>query len=103
MKNMDKLLKQARAMQDRMSRIQEELAAREVEATSGGGMVTVRMNGKQEILAVKIDPEVVDPGDVEMLEDLVGAAVNEALGKVKELAREEMSGLTGGLRIPGLF
>lgn len=103
MKNLDKIMKQAQAMQQKMAQMQEELGDRELEASSGGGMVTVRVNGKQEILSVKIDPEVVDSEDVEMLEDLVAAAVNEAMGKAREMLREEMGALTGGLRIPGLM
>ncbi len=97
------LIKQAQKMQKRMMEIQEELAMREVEATVGGGVVTAIMNGQQELIALSISPEVVDPDDVEMLEDLVVAAVNEARRKAQELMSEEMSKLTGGLNIPGLF
>jgi hypothetical protein len=82
--------------------VQDELANKTVEATAGGGMVTVTANGRQEILAVKISPEVINPQDSAMLEDLVTAAVNEALRSSRELLQEEMTKITGGLRIPGL-
>jgi DNA-binding YbaB/EbfC family protein len=101
--NMNSLMKQAQQMQKRMMEIQEELANRTVEATVGGGMVTVIANGQQEILSIKISPEVVDPEDVEMLEDLILAAVNEARRKSQELMTEEMSKITGGIKIPGLM
>ncbi len=94
--------KQAQAMQKKMEQMQHELKERVVEASSGGGMVTAKMNGRQELLSVKIDPEVVDPNDVEMLEDLVVAAVNQAAKKSQELYEQEMAKLTGGLNIPGL-
>ncbi len=89
-------------MQKQMMEIQEELADRTVEATVGGGMVTVVANGQQDILSIRIDPEVVDPNDVEMLQDLILAAVNEAHRKAQELMTQEMNKLTGGLKIPGL-
>jgi DNA-binding YbaB/EbfC family protein len=97
------IMKQAQAMQEKMAKVQEEVAKKRVEASAGGGMVTVVANGKQEILSVKIDPEVVDPKEVEMLQDLIVAAVNEAQKKAQELMAEEIKGLTGGLQIPGLF
>ncbi|MBM3211038.1 YbaB/EbfC family nucleoid-associated protein [Candidatus Poribacteria bacterium] len=97
------LMKQAQKMQKQMMEIQEELANRTVEASVGGGMVTVVANGQQEIMAIRIDPEVVDPNDVEMLQDLILAAVNEAHRKSQELMTEEMSKLTGGMKIPGLI
>jgi len=97
------LMKQARQLQDRMQKLQEEMAARTVEGSAGGGMVTVRANGAGEILSVKIELQVVDPGDVEMLEDLVRAACNEAAKKAKDQMGEEMRKLTGGLPMPGLF
>ena len=103
MANIGKLMKQAQEMQAKMARLQEELATREVEGSSGGGMVTVRMNGQQEVLAVKIEPEVFEEGDREMLEDLIVAATNEARRHALDLAKDEMSKLTGGLPIPGLF
>jgi DNA-binding YbaB/EbfC family protein len=95
-------MKQAQKMQEQMARVQEELANKTVEATAGGGMVTVTANGKQEILAVKISPEVINPQDSAMLEDLVTAAVNEALRSSRELLQQEMTKITGGLRIPGI-
>jgi DNA-binding YbaB/EbfC family protein len=99
---MSNLMKQAQKMQKQMMEIQEELADRTVEATVGGGMVTVVANGQQDILSIKIDPEVVDPNDVEMLQDLILAAVNEAHRKAQEMMNQEMNKLTGGLKIPGL-
>jgi DNA-binding YbaB/EbfC family protein len=99
--NMGKLMKQAQEMQAKMAQVQEELESREIEASSGGGAVTVRMNGKQEVLAVQIKPEVVDPEDVEMLEDLILAAYREARRQAEEVAREEMAKVTGGLPLPG--
>lgn len=103
MKDIGKLLKQAQQMQARMAEIQARLAEKTLEASAGGGMVRIVMNGRHEVLSVAIDPQVVDPADVEMLEDLVAAAVNEARGRVDELIKSEMSSLTGGLPIPGLF
>jgi len=103
MGNMQQLMKQAQKMQAEMQKMQEELGNKTVEATAGGGMVTVVANGKQEILSIKIDPEVVDPDDVEMLEDLVLAAVNEAHTRVQEMMAQGMSRITGGLNIPGLM
>ena len=101
--NMGKMMKQAQEMQAKMLRAQEELGTKEVEATAGGGAVRVRMNGKQDVLSVKISPEVVDPQEVEMLEDLMVAAYREAKKKAEDMAREELSKVTGGLDIPGLF
>ena len=95
-------MQQVKALQDKMAKMQEELAEKKVEASSGGGMVVAVVNGRQELLAVKIDPQVVDPNDVEMLEDLVVAAVNDALRKSQELAAGEMGKIAGGLNIPGL-
>ena len=103
MANIGKLMKQAQEMQAKMAKLQEELAHKEVEGSSGGGMVTVKMNGQQEVLSVKIDPEVFNDGDQEMLEDLVVAAINEARRQSLDLAKEEMSKLTGGMPMPGLF
>ena len=100
---LDSIMKQAQKMQKQMVEIQEELANRTVEASVGGGVVTVVANGQQEILSITIDPEVVDPGDIEMLQDLILAAVNEALRKSQELMTTEMSKLTGGMKIPGLM
>ncbi len=100
---LDNIMKQAQKMQKQMVEIQEELANRTVEASVGGGVVTVVANGQQEIISVTIDPEVVDPDDVEMLQDLIIAAVNEAHRKAQELMNTEMGKLTGGLKIPGLM
>jgi nucleoid-associated protein EbfC len=100
--NIGQIMKQAQKMQEQMARVQEELANKTVEAAAGGGMVTVTANGKQEILAVKISPEVINPQDSAMLEDLVTAAVNEALRSSRELLQQEMTKITGGLRIPGI-
>ncbi len=97
------MMKQAQKMQAQILKIQEEMAGRTVEASAGGGMVTVTANGKQEILALRIEREVVDPEDVEMLQDLVVAAVNEALKKAQEMVSEEMAKITGGFQIPGLM
>jgi hypothetical protein len=96
-------MKQAKKMQERMLQLQEELAAKTVEATAGGGMVSVTVNGKFELLALKIEKEVVNPEDVEMLEDLVIAAVNEGVRKAQEMAAAEMGKVTGGMQIPGLM
>jgi DNA-binding YbaB/EbfC family protein len=101
--NMQKMMKQVQKMQADMARLQEELATRNVEAGAGGGMVTVVVNGKQEVMSIKIKPEAVDPEDVEMLEDLLVAAVKEAMRKSQEMASEEMNKITGGMKIPGLF
>lgn len=102
-KGLGDLMKQAHKMKERMAELQEELSHRTIEATAGGGMVKVVANGKQEIISIKIEPEVVKSGDVEMLEDLIIAGVNEAIRRVQEMAKEEMSKLTGGINIPGLF
>jgi nucleoid-associated protein EbfC len=98
--NIQKMMKQAAQMQER---IQRELAALEVEATAGGGMVTVRMNGHKQLLGLTIDKEVLDPADPEMLQDLVVAAVNEASRKVEEAMQEKVGSLAGGMGMPGLF
>ena len=98
-----RILKQAQELQAKMAKIQDELAKTNIEATSGGGAVKVTINGQQEIQAVKISPEVVNPQDVEMLEDLVLAAIKDAYTKSQELASQKMGGLTGGLKIPGLM
>jgi DNA-binding YbaB/EbfC family protein len=98
--NIQKMMKQAAQMQER---IQRELAALEVEAASGGGMVTVRMNGHKQLLGITIDREVLDPADPEMLQDLVVAAVNEASRKVEEAMQEKVGALAGGLGMPGMF
>jgi DNA-binding YbaB/EbfC family protein len=100
--NVQKMMKQAQKMQRQMLEAQEALAEERVEGTSGGGMVTVMADGQQNILEVKINPEVVDPEDVEMLEDLVLAAASEALRKSRELAEERLGAFTKGMKIPGL-
>lgn len=101
--NMGNLMKQAQKMQQEMAKVQEELADEIVEASSGGGTVKVTVTGALEIRAVKINPEAVDPEDVEMLEDLVAAATNEALKAAQDLAASKMSRVTGGMSIPGLM
>ena len=104
--NMGNLMKQAQQFQNKMAKLQEELGERTVEASAGGGMVTVVANGRQEIVSIEIEPEVVDPDDVEMLKDLILAAVNDALSRAKNMVNEEMGKLTHGLNlpnIPGLF
>jgi hypothetical protein len=103
MKGMNEMIRQAQIMQRKMSEKQEELKTREVEASSGGGMVTVRVTGAQEILAVDIEDSVMEAGDKEMLQDLVMTAANEALKKSKEMMEKELSSLTGGINIPGMF
>jgi len=105
MGNMQKMLKQVQKMQQDMAKLQEELNERTVEATAGGGMVKAVVNGKQELVSLTINPEAVDPEDVEMLADMVMAAVNEGLRKAKEMVAEEMGKITGGLNLnlPGLF
>lgn len=96
------IFKQAQRLQERMTRMQEEVASRTVEASAGGGMVTVMMNGKLEVLKVEIDPSVLQAGDREMIQDLIVAAVNSAIRKAQEVVAEEMKKATGGLNIPGL-
>ncbi len=102
MKGFGNMLKQAKKIQEEMEKIQGEMAAKKVEASSGGGMVTVEVNGNQEVLSIKIDPEVINPDDKEMLEDLVLSAVNEAMRKSKDLMKEKIAEVTGGLTIPGM-
>jgi len=102
MKGMGNMMKQAQKLQSQMVKLQEELADKTVESSSGGGMVTVVANGRQQIVSIQIESEVVDPDDVEMLQDLVLAAVNDALAKAQEMVSSEMGKLTGGLNIPGL-
>lgn len=102
MGNMQKLMQQAKKMQEDMARKQEELNKKTVETSSGGGAVSVVVTGALELLSIKIDPEVVDKEDTEMLEDLVLAAVNEGLAKAQELASREMATVTGGLGLPGM-
>ncbi len=102
-KGLGNIMKQAQQMQAKMARVQQELEKKEIEATAGGGMVTARVNGKQELLSLQIEKDVVDPEDVEMLQDLVLAAVNEAIKQSQKMIQEEMGKVTGGMNIPGLF
>ncbi len=101
--NMSNLLKQAQAMQEQMGKIQADAATKEVEASAGGGMVTVRVTGAMQVAKVTIDPEVMKAEDRDMLQDLLVAATNEALRKAKDMMADEMKGLTGGMGIPGMF
>lgn len=103
MGNMGNMMKQVQKMQKQMADLQNELNEREVEASAGGGAITVKVNGKKEILAITIDKDVVDPDDVEMLQDLIIAATNEALRSAEEMVTREMQKITGGMNIPGLF
>lgn len=103
MNNLGSLLKQAQQIQSQVSEIQAELGQRRIEATSGGGMVTAVVNGRQELVAIHIDPAVADADEIEMLEDLVVAAVSEAMHRAAQQASEEMQKLTGGLPIANLF
>jgi DNA-binding YbaB/EbfC family protein len=104
MVNMGKIMKQAKKLQEQMGKLQDELASKTVEASTGGGMVKVVATGKRELQSIEISPEVIDPDDIEMLQDLTLAAVNEALRKAEELATSEMGKIAGGmnLNIPGL-
>ncbi|MBU4289383.1 MAG: YbaB/EbfC family nucleoid-associated protein [Proteobacteria bacterium] len=102
MKNMGNMMKQAQKLQAKMLKLQEELADKTVETTAGGGMIKVVANCRQQILSIQIEKEVVDPDDVEMLQDLILAAVNDALVKSQEMVSGEMSKLAGGLKIPGM-
>ena len=101
--NMQQLARQAQKFQQQMTKMQEELEEREYEATAGGGVVTARVNGKKELVALTIKPEAVDPDDVEMLQDTVMAAINEALRTATETSEREMGKLTGGMNLGGLF
>lgn len=101
--NMQSMIKQAQKMQEDMAAMQAELEEREYDVAAGGGVVNVKINGKKEILSVKIDPEVVDPDDIETLEDLITAAVNEAIKKVESVSQDEMSKITGSMSLPGMF
>lgn len=102
-KNMNGLMKQAQQMQQKMAMVQKELEARELDISSGGGAVKIKINGKQEIIDLKIDKEAVDPSDVEGLEELVLTAVNQAVKESSEMVSNAMSKVTGGINIPGLF
>ncbi|ATO49444.1 YbaB/EbfC family nucleoid-associated protein [Brevibacillus laterosporus] len=103
MKNMQQMMKQVKKMQDEMQKAQEQLKDRVVEGTAGGGAVVVKANGHKQVIDVTINPEVVDPEDVEMLQDLVLAAINDAMKNVDEVVGKEMGRFTGGMNIPGLF
>lgn len=100
--DMNSMLRQAQKIQDQMAALEEEFAGREFDTTSGGGVVSVKINGKKEIREIHIKPEAVDPEDVEMLEDLLTAAVNEAIRLVEDTHSKEMEKITGGLKMPGL-
>jgi hypothetical protein len=103
MGNMAGMMKKMQKLQGEMAKLQEELKGKTLEATAGGGVVKVEINGEKQLLSVKIDPSAVDPEDVEMLEDLIVAAVNEAVKKVDDMMAQEMGKLTGGLKLPGMF
>ena len=101
--NMQQIMRQAQKMQKKMEEAQAEAAAQVVEASAGGGMVSVQVNGRQELLEVVIEKDVVNPDDVEMLQDLIVAAVNEGMKKAQQLMQDKLQGITGGLNIPGMF
>ncbi len=96
-------MKQAQKLQEKMAKVQEELAAKTVEATSGGGMVTAVVNGKFELMSIRIEKDVVNPDDIDMLQDLIIAAVNEGVRKAQEMASAEMAKVTGGMKLPGMM
>ncbi len=102
-KGFGNMMKQAQMMQQKIAKLQQELESREVEASAGGGMVTAVVNGKQQLVGLRIEKSVVDPEDVEMLQDLIAAAVNEAVKKSQEMLQEEMGKITGGMNLPGLL
>jgi DNA-binding YbaB/EbfC family protein len=97
------LMKQAQEFQQKMGQVQEELAKKTITSEVGGGMVKVTVNGKQELLAIQIEKEVIDPDDAGMLQDLIAAAVNDAMRKAREMMQTEMGQLTGGIKIPGIM
>ena len=101
--NLGGMMKQAKALQDQLEKLKEEVASKTVTASAGGGMVEATVNGAQEIISIKIDPEVLKEQDIDMLQDLVVSATNEALRKSKDLMTDELRGLTGGMQLPGLF
>ena len=103
MQNMQSMLRQAQKMQEDMAAKQEELNAREYDVSAGGGVVKVKINGKKEILAIDLSPEIVDPDDIETLSDILVAAVNEAIKRVEDTNTEELGQITGPMNIPGLF
>ena len=101
--NMNSMMKQVQKMQEDMATLQADLETREYEVSAGGGMVTVKINGKREILNIDIQPDIVDPDDIETLSDVITAAVNEAIKKVDTTSESEMSKITGGINVPGMF
>ena len=101
--NMQQIMRQAQKMQKKMEEAQEEAANQIVEASAGGGMVSVKVNGKQELLEISIEKDVVNPDDVEMLQDLIVAAVNKSIKKAQQVMQDKLQGITGGLNIPGMF
>ena len=101
--NMSSMIRQAQKMQEDMAALQEELETREYDVSAGGGVVTVKINGKREVLSINIEPEIVDPDDIEKLSDILVAAVNEAIKKVDEISETEMSKITGQMNLPGMF
>ena len=103
MNNMNQMMKQVKKMQEQMMKAQEELGTKMIEGTAGGGVVTVIINGHKKVQSINIKPEAVDPDDVEMLQDLVLTAVNDAMSKAEEIANKDMGKFTGGMNIPGLF
>jgi hypothetical protein len=103
MKGMGNMMKQAQKLQSRMLKLQEELADRTVETTAGGGMIKVVANGRQQVISITMNKEVVDPNDVEMLQDLILTAVNDALAKAQEMVAAEMGKITGGFNLPGIL
>lgn len=103
MKNMNQLMKQAQQMQAKITTLQKELEVREMDVSSGGGMVKIKINGKQEILDIKINKECVDPNEIDMLEELIKTALNESVKESKDMVSNAMSKVTGGISIPGLF
>lgn len=102
-KGMNQLMKQAQQMQQKMATLQKELETRELDTSSGGGMVKIKINGKQEIIDIKIDKECVNPNDIEMLEELVKTGINQAVKESQDMVSNAMSKVTGGMNIPGLF
>lgn len=103
MKGMGNIMKQAQKLQSKMAKMQEELAEEKVEGSAGGGMVKAVANGRQQLVSIEIEPEVADPEDLEMLQDLILAAVNDALTKSQEMVSERMNKITGGMNIPGMI
>ena len=101
--NMNAMIRQAQQIQEDMTNLQEQLDAKEYEVTAGGGVVTIKINGKKEVLSLDIKPEIVDPDDIETLTDVLVAGINEAIKKVEDVNSEEMSKITGGISMPGLF